>query len=81
MKQFLDGVPATYTAYLLGPYYDNPNTIGETLMPPELVKELITNADKEGFRIRLHACGDAAIRLALDSYEAAWGWNICSFLH
>ncbi|MEC0276193.1 amidohydrolase [Peribacillus frigoritolerans] len=71
LKQFLDGVPATYTAYLLGPYNDNPNTIGETLVPPKIVKEWITNADKEGFRIRLHACGDGAIRLALDSYEAA----------
>ncbi|WP_408008560.1 amidohydrolase [Pseudalkalibacillus sp. A8] len=71
LKQFLDGVPATYTAYLHGTYYDNPKTNGDTLIPPDVVKKWITDADKAGFRVRLHACGDGAIRLALDSYDLA----------
>ncbi|WP_257350962.1 amidohydrolase [Pseudalkalibacillus decolorationis] len=71
LKQFLDGIPATYTAYFVDPYYDDPTTNGDTLIPPEVVKRWVTEADKEGFRIRLHACGDGAIRLGLDCYEAA----------
>lgn len=71
LKQFLDGVPATYTAYLVDPYTDNASTRGNTLMPPEHVKKLVIEAHKEGFRVRLHACGDGAVRLGLDCFEAA----------
>lgn len=71
LKNFLDGVPATYTAYLLEPYSDNAKTCGYTLMPPEKIKEWTVQADREGFRIRYHACGDAAVRLGLDCFEAA----------
>ncbi|MFD0620547.1 amidohydrolase [Paenibacillus sp. GCM10027629] len=71
LKQFLDGVPATYTAFLVDPYSDRPDTRGETLIDPDKVKEWVIEADKEGFRIRLHACGDGAVRLGLDCYESA----------
>lgn len=69
-KQFLDGVPATYTAYLVDEYSDK-NTVGDTLMPPDHVMDLVNEAHKERFRVRLHACGDGAVRLGLDSIEAA----------
>jgi predicted amidohydrolase YtcJ len=71
LKQFLDGVPTTYTAYLLDSYSDNKNTRGITLIPPDVVKEWAIEADKEGFRLRFHACGDAAVRIGLDCFEAA----------
>lgn len=71
LKQFLDGVPTTYTAYLLEPYSDRPDTRGNTLIPPEIVKKWVVEADREGFRVRLHACGDGAVQLGLDCYEAA----------
>ncbi|GGB40691.1 amidohydrolase family protein [Virgibacillus dakarensis] len=71
LKQFLDGVPTTYTAYLLEPYSDRPETRGNTLIPVDEVKQWIVDADSEGFRIRLHACGDGAVRLGLDSFETA----------
>ncbi|MEN1968763.1 amidohydrolase [Lentibacillus sp. N15] len=71
LKQFLDGVPTTYTAYLLEPYSDCPETRGNTLIPIDQVKQWIIDADREDFRIRLHACGDGAVRLGLDSFEAA----------
>ncbi len=71
LKQFVDGIPATYTAYFIDPYYDDPSTNGDTLIPSEILKKWVKEADKEGFRVRLHACGDGAIRLALDCYEAA----------
>jgi predicted amidohydrolase YtcJ len=71
LKQFLDGVPTTYTAYLLEPYSDRPKTRGNTLIPQDIVKKWVVEADREGFRVRLHACGDGAVRLGLDCYEAA----------
>lgn len=71
LKQFLDGVPVTYTAYLLSPYSDRPDISGRPLFPPETVKEWTVAADKEGFRVRFHACGDGAVRLALDCFELA----------
>jgi predicted amidohydrolase YtcJ len=71
LKQFLDGVPFTHTAYLTGPYTDRPESKGITLIPPNIVKKWVREADKLGFRIRLHACGDGAVRLGLDSFEEA----------
>lgn len=71
VKQFVDGVATTHTAYMIEPYSDCPESCGSTVMPKERLKKLILDADKEGFRIRLHACGDGAVRFALDCYEEA----------
>lgn len=71
LKQFLDGVPTTYTAYMVEPYSDRPSTKGEPFLPVERLRDWVVQADKEKFRIRLHACGDGAVRLGLDLYEAA----------
>lgn len=71
LKQFIDGVITGRTAYLLEPYADQIETRGETSFPPETIKKWVVDADKEGFSIRFHAIGDAAIRLALDAYEEA----------
>ncbi|CRK82173.1 amidohydrolase [Neobacillus massiliamazoniensis] len=71
LKQFVDGVISGYTACLLEPYADKPETSGETVLPPDTLKKWIIEADREGFQIRLHAIGDGAIRLALDAFEEA----------
>ncbi|WP_134700778.1 amidohydrolase [Ammoniphilus sp. YIM 78166] len=71
LKQFIDGVITSRTAFLLEPYADQPETRGETTLPPETIKEWVLKADEEGFSIRFHAIGDGAIRLALDAYEEA----------
>lgn len=75
LKQFLDGVPTTYTAYLVDPYSDKPGERGNTLIPSDYIQEWILEADREGFRIRLHACGDAAVRLGLDCFQTAQDKN------
>lgn len=71
LKQFVDGVATTYTAFMVAPYTDRPDTRGGTLIPAESLTEWVARADAEGFRVRLHACGDAAVRTALDAYEHA----------
>lgn len=71
LKQFIDGVVTSHTAYLLAPYKDRPETKGETTYPAEQIRQLVKKADKEGFQIRFHAIGNGAVRLALDAFEEA----------
>lgn len=71
LKQFVDGVTSTYTAFLLEPYADNPGVRGYSNYPYEIYEKGVLAANKEGIGVRLHAIGDAAVRLALDVYEAS----------
>ncbi|MGG2091813.1 amidohydrolase family protein [Bacillus sp. S13(2024)] len=71
LKQFVDGVLTGYTAYLVEPYSDKPETCGETAVSPDTMKKWIVEADQEGFQIRIHAIGDGGIRLTLDGFEEA----------
>jgi len=75
LKQYIDGVVSGHTAYMLEPYQDKPDSHGESTYPEEEIKKWVTEADKEGFKIRFHAIGDRAIRLALDSFEEAKAAN------
>jgi predicted amidohydrolase YtcJ len=71
LKQFIDGVITGYTAYMLDPYFDKPETKGHVAFPPEMIKSWVVEADQEGFQIRFHAIGDGAVRLGLDAFEEA----------
>lgn len=71
LKQFLDGVPATYTAFLCKPYSDKPDTRGKPAIAPDYLKDLVIKADEMDFAVSLHACGDGAVRVGLDAIEAA----------
>jgi predicted amidohydrolase YtcJ len=69
LKQFVDGVTYTFTAALLEPYANNPSTKGKTFFSYETILECVLNANKNGYGVRLHCIGDAAIKLALDAFE------------
>lgn len=69
LKQFVDGVTSTYTAYLLAPYSDRPETSGYTNYPKELFQKCVTAANSVGFGVRLHCIGDGAVRWGLDFFE------------
>lgn len=69
VKAVVDGVPATYTAALLEPYSDRPDCTGMTVLPPENFGPYIVAANKLGLPVRIHAVGDAAVRLSLDGFE------------
>lgn len=71
LKLNIDGGEAQRTSAMLAPYDDDPNTSGDTLLPPELFKDIILRADKDGFNIHIHCCGDRGARLCLDAFEAA----------
>jgi len=71
LKQFVDGTVTGHTAYFLKPYSDQLDICGHPALDPEVLIDRVVKADKLGFRIRFHAIGDGAIRLALDAFEEA----------
>lgn len=75
LKQLIDGVPTSYTGLMVEPYADKPDSVGTTFSSLDELREWILEADKEEFRVRLHACGDGAVRFALDCFEEAQNIN------
>jgi len=71
LKQFLDGVPTTYTALTIEEYSDKPGDTGTQLSDLDAIARQVLEAHRLGFSVRLHACGDRAVRIALDCFEAA----------
>lgn len=71
VKGFIDGVTSTYTAYMLEPYTDKPETtgIGTPLVAREEMEKSVLAANRAGLDVRIHCIGDAAVRMALDIYE------------
>jgi predicted amidohydrolase YtcJ len=59
------------TAAFFAPYSDDSTTAGIVRMAPEKLEEMVLKADKIGFQIALHAIGDKAVRMGLDSFELA----------
>ncbi len=70
-KFFMDGVLESYTALLLDPYADKPDTLGDSLFSAEHFTRMAVQADRLGLQIAVHCCGDAAVRRTLDGYQAA----------
>ena len=75
LKQFIDGVVTGYTAFMLDPYTDKPDSVGEIAYSVEELEEWVLEADRAGFQIRFHTIGDGAVRLGLDLYEKAQKMN------
>jgi len=71
VKLMLDGVIDAYTGAMLQPYSDRPDTSGKLFWDREHYLSTVGALDREHFQVSTHAIGDAAIRLALDGYEAA----------
>lgn len=71
MKQFLDGVITNCTALMLEEYSHCPGNKGGALLDLKQVNEAVTQAQKNNLSVRLHACGDGAVRAALDAYAGA----------
>lgn len=70
LKMFVDGVGPQHTAALLEPYTDRPDELGPYLFDPELLRRHVEAANLAGFDAHMHACGDRAVRGALDAIEA-----------
>ena len=69
-KIFVDGVLEGETAALLQPYLDHA-TSGDLKMSSEAMAAQVTELDRRGIQVHMHAIGDRAVRVALDAVEAA----------
>ncbi len=70
VKVIADGVIESHTAAMLEPYANRP-TKGEPRLTQEQLDRVVTMLDQRGWQVMTHAIGDAAVRMALDAYEAA----------
>src|SRR5262245_42035883 len=75
VKLFIDGVLEGETAALLQPYLDHPEHSGELKFPPAQLNALVTELDRRGIQVHMHAIGDAAVREGLDAFAAARAAN------
>lgn len=71
IKMFLDGAIAGRTASLYEPYEGRPDDYGILVLTQEELDKRIFEAHEAGFQIGVHANGDRAIDMLLDSYEKA----------
>lgn len=71
VKFWADGILESYTAKMLEPYTDSPDSFGLLMVPHKQLLSATTIMDKLGFQLHIHAIGTATVRYALDAIEAA----------
>ncbi|ORV32565.1 twin-arginine translocation pathway signal protein [Mycolicibacterium confluentis] len=70
-----DGTQEGYTAWLLEPYADKPDSIGASPFTEEQWHQLVEQVDAAGYDVHIHACGERTARVGLDSIEQAIAKN------
>lgn len=70
-----DGTQGGYTAWLIEPYADKPDSTGGSPFTEQQWHELIGRVDAAGFDVHVHACGERTARVALDAIERAVAAN------
>jgi predicted amidohydrolase YtcJ len=70
IKTYTDGSFGGRTAKLSEPYADSENDeTGQWVVPPEQLRDLVTEADDAGFQMTAHAIGDEAVEAVLSAYD------------
>ena len=69
VKVIGDGTQGGYTAWLIEPYADKPDSTGASPFTEEQWYQLISGVDAAGFDVHVHACGERTARVALDSIK------------
>lgn len=75
VKIFIDGVIESGTAAMLDDYTDRPAHRGDPIFDAAAFAKAAVAIDAMGMQIAVHAIGDAAVRIALDGYQAAQAAN------
>jgi hypothetical protein len=79
VKIMTDGVLENYTGALLEPYCDgcggHTSNHGLSYVERDLLASAVTELDRLGFQVHMHAIGDRAVRNALDAVAAARSAN------
>jgi predicted amidohydrolase YtcJ len=75
IKIYVDGAPTDIrTAAMVEPYLPKDGKAddhGTYRTPPDELARLVTRFDADGFTVKMHAMGDAAVKAALDAVEQA----------
>jgi len=71
LKLFTDGSLGGRTAALSHPYADDPSTSGMAIFSQEELDELVLIAAQTNLPVAIHAIGDRAMDMVIDSYEKA----------
>jgi hypothetical protein len=69
IKLYADGALGSGGAWLKQPYADKPDTRGLPLLTPAELRDQAGAAAAKGFQLAVHAIGDAANDMVLDTYE------------
>ena len=72
VKRWLDGALGSHGAWLLEPYSDLPASAGLNTLPVEDLRETARIARDNGLQLCVHAIGDRANRVTLDTFEGAF---------
>lgn len=70
LKIWSDGTPDSHTGVQLEPYFDKPETKGESPFTEKVLEGFIAQAYKAGFDVHIHTQGDGSARRCLDAFEA-----------
>lgn len=70
MKIFSDGTKEAYTAAQFEDYVGQPGNKGALFLEGKLLRDFVSDVDKAGFDIHIHAIGDRAVDTALDAFES-----------
>jgi predicted amidohydrolase YtcJ len=75
IKLYIDDVIEPWTAAMLEPYANRPETSGDTFWEPEAFARTVADLEGRGFQCFTHATGDRGIRTALDGIAYAGRTN------
>lgn len=69
LKGVFDGALGSHTAAFMKPFTDDPKDSGLLMFPEEDLYTWVSNADKNNLQVAVHAIGDRAINILLNTYE------------
>jgi predicted amidohydrolase YtcJ len=67
-----DGALGSWGSSMLEPYSDRPSTTGSLLVNASTLETLTLQWSQAGYQVNIHAIGDLANRLAIDSFSKAY---------
>jgi predicted amidohydrolase YtcJ len=68
-KYIVDGAFSPHTAWLVEPYQNEPENIGQAVMQPQAIERVVRRAARRRRQLAFHAIGDRAVRAVLDAVE------------
>ncbi len=75
VKAYMDGALGAFGAWMLRPYADKPDAVGQNVTPITKIKEVADQTIAQNLQLCTHAIGDRGNRMVLNLYEQAFEEN------